>query len=106
MKDRKEQFVSVADNATQEKYVEIVQYVYDLEKKNPVKIDTFLNKADPWLITKACTTGAELVMHEKKVPENSIDIKIPNICEVFAVSYFSTFQLLQELHAQFVLNAD
>lgn len=106
VKDRKDQFVSIADNATQEKYVEIVQYVYDLENKNPVKVDNFLNKADPWLIAKACTTGAELVTHEKRVPENSKDIKIPNICEVFGVGYLSTFQLLQELQAQFVLKAD
>jgi peptide subunit release factor RF-3 len=106
VKERKDQFISIADNAMQQKYTEIVQYVYDLENKNPNKVDKFLSKADPWLIAKACTTGAKLVTHEKIVPANSKDIKIPNVCEKFGVSYRSTFQLLQELKAQFVLQVD
>lgn len=106
VKDRQEQFVSVEDDATQQKYSEIVQYVYDLENKNPNKVDMFLSKADPWLIAKSCVIGAKLVTHERIVPPNSKDIKIPNICESFGVAYLSTFQLLQELKAQFVLQID
>ncbi|KAF3982630.1 MAG: DUF4411 family protein, partial [Methylococcales symbiont of Hymedesmia sp. n. MRB-2018] len=60
-------------------------------------------KADPWLIAKSYVMGAQLVTHEQKVTENSKDVKIPNICEVFGVPYLSTFQLLQKLNAQFIL---
>jgi len=104
VKTRENQFVSVGDDATQEKYSEIVQYVYDLENKNLNKVDLFLSKADPWLIAKSCVTGAQLVTHERKVAENSKDVKIPNICEAFGVTYLSTFQLLQQLNAKFVLS--
>lgn len=103
VKERKEQFISIEDNATQQKYAEIVQHVYDLKNKNPNKVDLFLSKADPWLIAKACVTGAQLVTHERKVSSDSKDIKIPNICEIFGVECLSTFQVLQELNAQFVL---
>ncbi len=103
VKDRKSQFISVSDDETQEKYIEIIQYVYDLENKNPNKVDLFLSKADPWLIAKSCITGAQLVTHERKVAENSKDVKIPNICEAFGVTCLSTFQLLQQLDARFIL---
>jgi len=103
VRDRKEQFIHIDDNATQEKYIEIVQYTYELQNKNPDKIDLFLSKADPWLIAKACVTGAKIVTHEKIVPENSTNVKIPNICKKFDVICLTTFELLQELNAQFVL---
>lgn len=103
VKARGGHFVSVSDDETQEKYSEIIQYVYDLENKNPNKIDLFLSKADPWLIAKSCVTGAQLVTHEIKVAENSKDVRIPNVCEAFGVTYLSTFQLLQRLDAKFIL---
>ena len=105
VKERRGQFISIEDNATQQKFVEIVQHTYDLQNKNPNKVDLFLSKADPWLIAKACVTGAKIVTHERVVPPESKDIKIPNICETFGVECLSTFQLLQELNAKFVLQA-
>ncbi len=106
VRDRREQFVSVEDDATQQKYAEIIQYTYDLCNKNTNKVDMFLNKADPWLIAKACVTGAKIVTHEKRVPPESKDVKIPNIGDAFGVVCISTFKLLQELDARFVLQVD
>lgn len=104
VKERKEQFISIADTETQEKYAEIVQFVYDLEGKKPANVANFLNKADPWLIAKACTSGATIVTHERLVDDNCKDIKIPNICQSFEVEYISTFELLRILQARFILD--
>jgi len=106
VRGRQEQFVSVEDDATQQKYAEIVQHTYNLDNKNPNKVDMFLSKADPWLIAKACVINAKIVTHEKTVPPESKDVKIPNICNAFDVTCISTFQLLQELNAQFILQVD
>jgi hypothetical protein len=103
VKDRKDHFIPISDDDTQNKYSEIVQFVYDLEGKNPAKVANFLSKADPWLIAKACTSGATIVTHERLVDDNCKDIKIPNICKDFNVQYMSTFQLLQTLKARFIL---
>lgn len=103
VRERKSQFVDIDDNATQEKYMEIIQYTYELPNKSPDKVDLFLSKADPWLIAKACVTGAKIVTHEKTVPDNSKNVKIPNICKKFNVVCITSFELLQELNAQFIL---
>lgn len=100
---RKDQFLPISDDPTQKKYAEIAQHVYDLPNKNPAKVNGFLSKADPWLIAKAFTSGATIITHERLVPANSKDVKIPNICEDFGLEYKSTFQLLQVLKAKFVL---
>lgn len=106
VRERREQFVDIDDNATQEKYMEIIQYTYELPNKSSDKIDLFLSKADPWLIAKACVTGAKIVTHEKIVPENSKNVKIPNICKQFDVVCLTTFELLLELNAQFILKTN
>lgn len=103
VKERKEQFISVSDEQTQQKYAEIAQYVYDLENKNPIKVDNFLNKADPWLIAKAHILDATVVTQERLVDDNCKDVKIPNVCRDFDVNYTSTFQLLSDLEARFIL---
>lgn len=62
-----------------------------------------LDKADPWLIAKAAVMNAVIVTHEALDPPNSKKVKIPNICQVFDVSYVTTYQLLKQLEARFHL---
>ena len=104
-KERKEQFISVSDEQTQEKYIEIVNFVMSMEGKRQQHKDTFLEKADPWLIAKAMTTNATIITHEVLDPPNSTRVKIPNICEVFGVDYMSTYKLLENLEAKFALSS-
>jgi hypothetical protein len=103
VKNRKGQFIGVSDDRTQEIYIEIVNYVMDMEGKKQQHKDTFLEKADPWLIAKALATGATIVTHEVLDPPNSTKVKIPNICKKFGVGYMSTYELLEALEAKFVL---
>lgn len=104
-KQHKNHFIPVADDATQEKFAEIANFVVGLDNKSQEDIANFLSKADPWIIAKAATTGATIVTHEARVPDNSKKVKIPNICLEFDVEYINTFQLLKKLEAKFVLGA-
>jgi hypothetical protein len=103
VKVRKEHFTSVADKQTQDKYVDVVEHVYGLENKNPVHIANFLDKADPWLISKACVINATIVTHERLDPPNSKKVKIPNVAQHFGVECISTFTLLKEMKVKFTL---
>lgn len=103
VKGRKNHFIAETDDETQAKYIEVVQHVVELENKNPENVANFLDKADPWLIAKAAVTGATIVTHERLDPPNSKKVKIPNICKEFGVDCTSTYQLLSQLKARFVL---
>lgn len=103
VKDRKDQFIPVSDDDIQQKFAEVVQHVAELEGKKQEFVADFLSKADPWLVATAAVIGGTVVTHEIPVPENSTKVKIPNICDAFGVPYITTFQLLNQLEAQFVL---
>lgn len=102
--ERQGHFESVTDDDTQEMFSEIVEYVYGLPDKNPVHVDNFLDKADPWIIAKAISKKAIIVTHERLDPPNSKKVKIPNIAQNFSVACMSTFSLLKELEAKFILH--
>ncbi|WP_323846694.1 DUF4411 family protein [Microbulbifer magnicolonia] len=103
VKDRKDHFIPVSADETQQKFAEVAQHVADLDGKKPEFIAEFLGKADPWLVATAAVTGGTVVTHEVPVPANSTKVKIPNICDAFGIPYITTFQLLNKLEAQFVL---
>lgn len=65
--------------------------------------DHFLAKADPWIIAKAKSIGATVVTHEAIASPAKKVVKVPNICKQFDLPCISTFQLLRELRARFVL---
>ncbi|TPV56938.1 DUF4411 family protein [Aestuariibacter sp. GS-14] len=104
VKQRKEVFLPVADDETQSKFGEVVEYVYGLENKDPVDVGNFLDKADPWIIAKASVLDATIVTHERLTPENSRKVKIPNIAKQFNVECVSTYALLKSLKARFILS--
>jgi len=103
-KSHKSHFMPVADKETQDKFSEIADYVVSLKDKPQEEIAHFLSKADPWIIAKAASLQATVVTHERKVPENSKKIKIPNICEKYSVGYINTYKLLSTLNAKFILS--
>lgn len=103
IKQRKNQFVAVDDALTQQAFSSIANYTAQNPYFKPFEIARFLAGADPWLIAKAKTTGAILVTQEKSVGTNSTKVKIPNICQQFAVDHIDTFELLSRLKAKFVL---
>jgi len=72
VKERKAHFISISDDGCQNKFAEIAQYVTDLHGKKPENIADFLARADPWLVAKAAVTGATIVTHEARVPDNCV----------------------------------
>jgi len=104
VKGRKAQFLPVSGDNIQEQFAEVAQYVADLPNKREEFVADFLSKADPWLVATAATIpGGTVVTHETPVPAESTKVKIPNICAAFDVPCITTFELLNRLQAQFVL---
>lgn len=102
VKARNGQFIANDDDATQTAFVQIIEYVM-AQNFNPANRDNFLAKADPWLIAKAMSTGAIVVMHESLVNENTKKVKVPNICKQFGVQCINTFEFLRQTNAKFGL---
>lgn len=104
VKSRKNHFLNISDDQTQNKFAEIAQFVAEEPNKKPEYVADFLSGADPWLIAKAVVLNATIVTHEVLVPDESTRIKIPNICRRFDIKCINTFQLLQSLKARFILD--
>lgn len=102
IKERPNHFIRNDDADTQAAFAEIAQWIAAGDY-NPGNRDTFLTKADPWLIAKAKTIGSVLVTHESFAALNTKKVKIPNVCNHFGVPCQNTFQFLRELDARFVL---
>lgn len=56
----------------------------------------FLDRADPWVIAHAIVNGGTVVTHEKRNPDVSRKVKIPNVCERFNVNCIDVYQLLRD----------
>lgn len=105
-KERKEVFLSVSDDATQQAFAEIAAHAAEIAKlMKPGVLNEFLAGADPWLIAKAKSSNAIVVTHEIGNPQIKRKILIPNVCDHFKVPYLNTFDLLLKLEAEFVLPA-
>lgn len=102
-KNHRQLFLPLDDNRTQEANIEVVQYVSQLLNLRPNAQAEFLSGADPWLVAKAIVTGATIVTHEKLDLNIKKKILIPNVCEHFGINYINTFDLLDELDAEFIM---
>lgn len=102
VKERPAHFIKHDDPDSQAIFSKIAQSVMS-GNYNPGNRDTFLAKADPWIIAKAKSIGATVVTHEALAVSNTKKIKIPNICQQFGVPCLNTFQFLRELKARFIL---
>lgn len=102
VKARPEHFLNNDDAETQAVFGDIVEAVMAADYQAANR-DNFLAKGDPWLIAKAKTSGATVVTLETRVVPTTRRVKIPNICHQFGVPCITTFQLLKELKAKFIL---
>lgn len=72
------------------------------QRYEPAAVNTFLQKADYYLIAQAHSRGHIVVTHEN--PSNSTKIiKIPDACIGLGVKYINTSTLLRRERARFVL---
>jgi hypothetical protein len=106
LRERKEgPLIRKADDVgTQSLYREIVNYVNRRrDHYQDAAIVEFLSGADPWLIAYAGAHGHIVVTQEVPAPESRRSIKIPDICNQFSIDWCSTFDLLKEMKARFIL---
>ncbi|MFK3870440.1 DUF4411 family protein [Pseudoalteromonas rhizosphaerae] len=104
IKVQPQMFVSESDDATQEAFVKVAEYVMTLNHMNKGTHEEFLSVADPWLVAKAIVTGATIVTHEHFDQYIKKKILIPNIAKYFGVECINTFEVLDRLDAEFILS--
>lgn len=104
VKARPEHFIQNDDDDTQTVFAEIARTIIAGDY-NAGNRDSFLAKADPWIIAKAKAIGATVVTHEALSAPNTKKVKVPCICLQFNVPCLDMFQFLRELNARFVLES-
>ena len=84
------------DTPVQQAYALVVQFVADNYPDNQAR-RRFMDRADPWVIAHARVGGGAVVTSENRVPSNSVQVKIPNVCDQFKVRSITVYQMLREL---------
>lgn len=56
------------------------------------------DSADAWIISSALNQGLPILSHEKSEPERKNRIKIPDVCDAFGISYYTTVEMLRNLN--------
>ena len=87
------------DSEIQIRFSEIADYVtrsYDAKNS-----EVFLKKADAWVISYAAVQDLTVVTQEAPVGLGAKKVKIPNICQVFDVTYIDTYTFLRRTGARF-----
>ena len=79
--------------STQKRISDISAYVTS-KYESPFAVK-FLSGADPWIIAHAMEEGGTVVTHE--LLSNGKEVKIPNVCEKFSVSYVPVYQAFRDL---------
>jgi hypothetical protein len=85
------------------KYAEIMAWVNSQPRFFPFAIAEFASSVDGWLIAYAKAKELILVTHEGRRPESKRSVMIPDVCDAVGVRCVDTFQMLQALHTQFIL---
>jgi len=99
-------FISDSDAPTQRAFAQVANYCSTAPNMKKGADHEFLQGADPWLIAKAMVNGAIVVTLESFNPHNRKEFKIPNVCNHFNVPCLSTFTLLNQLQAKFILETN
>jgi len=94
-------FASTNESSVISEYGRIMNWVQAQAQYKPAAKREFAQGADGWLIAHAKVHGLTLVTHEALAPEACSTLPMPNVCEVFAVSYVDTFDMLRDLETSF-----
>jgi hypothetical protein len=97
-------FLSVDTVEVIDAYTQIMLWV----QRNPKYMDFAKAKhatgADGWLVAYAKIHGTIVVTNEQPAPDSRREIKLPDVCAQFGVTYKNTFCMLRELAVQFEWN--
>jgi len=91
--------VIVPNKDTQNAYQKIADYV--IQNYPNHHVNSFLSRADAWVIAHASVDNATVVTHEALVDSASKKIKIPNICKYFNVDYDNLYKMMRNLGFSF-----
>lgn len=65
----------------------------------------FSTGADGWLVAHGMATGRIVVTNEQPRPESRSQIKLPDVCRAFSVSFQDTFSMLRRLNVRYHFTA-
>jgi hypothetical protein len=94
-------FHSCSDSKVVDAFREIMLWAQRHTRYTDAAKAKFASGADGWLVAFSRVHGTTLVTNEQPAPESKKDIKLPDICDQFDVSYVDTFAMLEFLGVQF-----
>lgn len=90
------------DDDTKKEWKRIKEYLIELGYPE-IEIEDFMAAADGWIIAHALAHGITVVSHEEQAKDNSMEIKIPDVCKAFGVECINIFEMLRRERPLFVL---
>lgn len=90
-------FQESGDETTAAAYQEVMLWVH----LHPMYLAKYATEADGWLVAYAMNHGGTVVTHEESAPDSKREIKLPDVCRQFGVSWTDPFLMLKDLGVQF-----
>jgi hypothetical protein len=94
-------FHGVDEGSIASKYTEIMVWAQRSTRFVDAARAKFATGADGWLVAFAAVQGAIVVTNEQPAPDSKRDIKLPDVCQQFGVTYCNAFSMLRDLKAHF-----
>jgi len=94
-------FYSCGENEVVEAFKEIMLWAQRHGQYTDAAKAKFASGADGWLVAFSMVTGTTVVTNEQPAPDSRKEIKLPDVCDQFAVSHANTFEMLQRLNVQY-----
>ncbi len=90
-------FASTDDTDVIRSFAEIMTWVQGQNQFWDAAKANFAGGADGWLVAYARVKGCVIVTHEVAAPDARRKVPIPNVCEVFNITFVDTFEMLRRL---------
>lgn len=94
-------FLEVDTDKVTNAYTEIMLWAQRHESYFDYAKAKFATGADGWLVAYARTHAAIVVTNEQPAPESRKEIKLPDVCDQFAVKRQNIFSMLRALGVRF-----
>ncbi len=94
-------FVSTEAPRVGQTYGEIMDWVQEMPQFKESAKGVFASGADGWLVAYAMVNGMDVVTCEVFDHNDKKSVKLPNVCQQFAVDYLDTYAMLRDLGARF-----
>lgn len=82
-------------------YREVIRWAQQQSRFTDAAKALFADGTDAWLIAFAKARNLTMITHEKSEPRSKKNVKIPDVCKAFGITYQNTFDMLRELHISY-----